>query len=292
MKQMNRYGSLFSALAVLAFAAAPADAQTHVNINQPLFFENFSGYAVGTPPTTTANGGLWGTATHTGPGLFQVMQDTGDVFGQGTANQFLRLGSTRNLNPGLITPAFAVPQEVITFSFDFIGRYPAGDANRWLNVDARAGTAVAQLTSLRMSNHTIRTATGTTPANPSYGPNDEPVRIVTVVNNRADTISYDKPDGSGTANLSSAMSALWLYHYSTATWENVFPEYTFTRTLTSTGALMDNIRFFLDSNTELRSFDVDNIAVFGSIPVPEPSAAALVGLSLPALVWFVRRRRS
>lgn len=290
MKRKLGRSLLFTVGAALATAAASSNAQTHVTINNLLFSEDFSIYAAGTPPTTTANGGLWGTVSHTGQGLFQVLQDTGDVFGQGTANQFLRLGSSRNMN--LITPLFEA-QEVLSFGFDFIGRYPTGDANRWLNVIAQSGSLAAHITSPRMANHTIRTATGTTPANPSYGPNDVPVHILTVVNNRADTISYDKPDGSGIANLSSAMAALWLYHYTTETWQNVFPEYIFSRGATiELGDVMDNVRFFVDSNTELRSFDVDNIEVYGSILIPEPTTGALLGLSLPALAWFLRRRQN
>lgn len=294
MKRKLGRSLLFTVGAALATAAASSNAQTHVTINNLLFSEDFSTYAPDTPPTTTADGGLWGTATWQGTvGSWGVTLDTGNVFGQGTANQFLRLSSTHNLNPGLITPLFE-PQEVLSFSFDFIGRYPAGDGNRWLNVDARAGTLSAHVTSPRMSNHTIRTDTGQLPvANPSYGPNDVPVRLVTIVNNREDSISYDRPDGLGTALLGSAKASLWLYHYDTTIWENVLPEYVFARSGTvTTGAVMDNVRIFMDSNAVYRSFDVDNIEVYGSILIPEPTTGALLGLSLPALAWFLRRRQN
>lgn len=245
-------------------------APVHVTTPHLLFTEDFSSYAPDTPPTTVAAGGLWGTATWNGTnGSWGVVQDLANVFGQGDTNQFLRLTSTHNLNPGLITPSFDA-QEVLVFSFDFIGRVNDGDGNRWLNVDARAGNLSAHVTSPRIFNATLRTDAGVQPvANPSYGVNDVPVRILTVVNNRPDVITYDRPDGMGTATLFTARASVWLYHYTggmAGTWENVLPEYIFARSAAMLeGPVMNNVRFFMDSNAVFRSFDVDNVAVYGSI---------------------------
>jgi hypothetical protein len=245
----------------------------HVSTTNLLFAEDFSSYQPGLPPTTTADGGLWGTANFLGTtGSWNVMEDAENVFGQGTMNRFFRATSTHNVS--LITPAFPLPQDVITFAFDFIGRYPEGDINRWLNVNARSGTLAAHVTSARMANATLRTDSGLLPvANPSYGGNDVPVRIFTVVNNRADTITYDRPDGLGATNLLTGHASVWLYHYTgdkAETWEHLLPDYVYARGgAISEGRVLDTLQFLLDSNAAWRSFDLDNIQVYGSrAPLP------------------------
>jgi hypothetical protein len=278
-----------ASVVAFAFTMAPSSAQTYVSINNLLFSEDFSSYEAGTRPTTVAEGGLWETSTWGGPGgSVAVVQDSGNIFGKGTDNKFFQVVSTTNVN--LVTPNFAVPQEVITFSFDFIGHVYSGDGNRWVNIYPRAGGSTAHITSMRMYNATIRTDASNIPANPSYGGNDLPFRVVTVFNNRADTISYDRPDGVGTADLSSSRASVWLYHYTTETWQNVLPEFVFGRTSGfPLGDVMDNLRILQDSGFA-RSFDMDNIEIYGSL-IPEPSTGALLALfGLPLAVRMFRRR--
>ena len=184
------------ALVSLALTAGSLLAQTYVPITNLLFSETFSGYEPGAVPTTVAAGGLWGTLSHSGPGSYTVTTDDLDVFTQGTTNQFLRVASTYNLS--LITPAFSLPQEAVIFAFDYIGRYPEGDTARWLNVNLRSGTLASQITSIRNNTAVIRTASSEYPPNPSIGGLEVPVRILTVMNNKAEAISYDRPDGGGT----------------------------------------------------------------------------------------------
>ena len=234
-----------------------------VAITNLLFSENFSSYDPGTPPLTTDEGGLWGTASWTGTnGSWEVLEDIQDVFAQGTGNRFLQLSNTHNLT--LVTPLFQ-PQEVLIYSFDFIGRIYADDGSRWVNIDARNETGAAHTTSLLMAMSQIRSSTGSY----YYGPNDSPQRIITVVNNREGAIIYDRPDGQGTATLGAGQASVWIYY---GLWENTIPEYSYARSANFPfGAAMDRVRIFMDSNPVWRSFDIDNFEVFGSIePVPPP----------------------
>ncbi len=254
-----------SLVAGLVITAGSLDAQTHVAITNLLFSETFSGHELATIPTTVAAGGLWGTAVWTGPeGTCGVAADGENAFGQGTTNRFLRSTSTRNLS--LITPAFFA-QDVLSFGFDYIGRYPAGDGTRWLNAAVRIGTAYAHYTSVRNNNALIRTAATDIPANPSIGGNDVPVRILTIMNNRAESISYDRPDGLGTTNLDSVKASVWVYRYTgdqAGIWVHLIPQYVYLPSITNAGAFMDTIQIIIDSNAALRSFDLDNVEVYGS----------------------------
>ena len=260
--------SLLTALAVAAFSTGTLKAQTYTAITNLIFAEDFSTYGVGSMPTTEAAGGLWADASWLAvAGYASVITDDQNLFGQGTQNQFFRASSTYGVTLG--SPSF-FPQDVVIMEFDFIGHYPAGDGSRWLNVAIRTGTEYAHYTSPRINNATIRTATTDVPPNPSYGGNDKTIRMWTVMNNRMETIEYDRPDGAGTASLSATNASVWLYHYEASTWEHLLPEYNYSRTAASpTGLAIDNIRFILDSNAALRSFDVDNIKVYGTrVPLP------------------------
>ena len=77
--------------------------------------------------------------------------------------------------------------------------------------------------------------------------------------------------GLGTATLGAARASLWLFHYSGSYWEPLVSEYIYARTANFPyGTAMDRVRFFMDSNAIWRSFDLDNVAVFGSIAPPPP----------------------
>lgn len=270
MKRMLRTTVLLAALAFLGTTAGSLRAQTPVALTNVIFSENFSSYTAGFPPTTTAFGGLWATASHTGVGSWAVVQDEGDVFGQGAANQFLRVSSTYGLS--LITPPF-FGQDVMSFAFDYIGHYPAGDTARWLNVGARIGSSYAHYTSIRNNNALLRTATTDDPPNPSIGGNDIPLRILTILNNRADSISYDRPDGLGTTNLDSNRASVWVYRYTgeqAGTWVHLMPQYLYSANITNLNPVLDSLQFLLDGNVVYRSFDLDNIEIRGT-RAPQPT---------------------
>lgn len=263
MKKMLHNAPLFAVLAGVAWMPGSLDAQTPVAITNLLFAEDFSSYSLDTLPTTVAEGGLWATATHTGPGVCAVVEDAGGAFGQGTTNKYLRVSSTYSVS--LITPLY-FQQDVMSFAFDYIGHYPVGDGSRWLNVGARIGTTYAHYTSIRNNNGLLRTATTDVPANPSIGGLDVPLRVLTILNNRADSISYERPDGLGTTNLDSNRASVWIYHYTGAqagTWQHLMPQYLYSASVTNLGRMLDNLQFTLDSNTALRSFDLDNIEIRG-----------------------------
>jgi hypothetical protein len=216
-------------------------------------------------PATTASGGKWGTATWNGTtGTATIAEDINNIFGLGQANLYFQLSNTHNLNAGLITPVFNPKQEVITYAFDFVGHFYDGDGSRWLNVDARNASGAAHTTSLVMSSSLFR---GTSA---SYGPNDSLVRVVTVLNNRLGNITYDRPDGAGPATVGAGKASVWIY--TSFGWENVIPDYIYARTADfQYGQEIDRVRWFMDSNAVFRSFDMDNVEVYGSIkPIPLP----------------------
>lgn len=253
---------LWAALAGALVSAGTLSAQTYVPVTNLLFSEDFSSYSPGSLPTVEAAGGLWGTVSWTGEnGAVTVVADEQNVFGKGIQNQFFRAASTRNLT--LQTPTFFI-QDVAIFEFDFIGHVLPGDGARWLQSAIRSGSGWAHITSERISNATIRTATSDVPANPSYGGNDKAIRIWTIMNNRVDEIVYDRPDGSGTETLPAINASVWVYHYETGTWAHLIPKYIYGRSGASDGQTLDNLRFLLDSDASLRSFDLDNVKVYGA----------------------------
>jgi len=277
MKPMNTKLRLLAAVAGVLVSAGTMQAQTHVIVTNLLFSEDFSSYSAGTMPTTTDAGGLWGTITYTDTvGSAGVVTDDANLFGQGTENKFFRATSTRLLT--MNTPTF-VSQDVAIFEFDFIGHWPAGDGARWLQAAIRTGSGWAQITSMRIYDAVIRTATTDVPANPSYGGNDKTIRIWTVMNNKLEDIVYDRPDGAGTESLAKTNASVWIYHYDTSSWEHLIPKYCYGRASALNGFALDNFRFLLDSDAALRSFDVDNVKVYGTrAVVPPPTYIAITNL--------------
>src|SRR5690625_951101 len=101
----------------------------------------------------------WRPVTAPTAGIAQVLQDTENVFGFGTENQFLRADQVVRLD--LRSEAFSFPAEVVTFSYDFIGYFKEGDG-RWLQTMIYGGSSYAHITSIRMSDETIRGTPGDT----------------------------------------------------------------------------------------------------------------------------------
>jgi hypothetical protein len=234
---------------------------------ETLFLADFQADPVGERIAATT---VWTTASGPSSGSANVIEDVNNVFGFGNENRFLRVESANSFG---LTANFE-PTAIATFNFDFIGRYNPEDGNRWLNVLIRAGGANAHNTSIRMSNNTIRTDNasthGTAPGNwpspqgfetlnPSYGGNQIPLRLTTLVNNSADTITFTGPDGAS-YDLSAGWATVWTYNYNTGVWTRTLPEYQYTRQAGAVGGLMDNVHFQMDSGV-LRSLDIDNISV-------------------------------
>lgn len=219
-----------------------------------LFFTDFDeeGQEPDAPALTEAEGGPWDMFGTPAEGTGLVVADTEDAFGRGTGNQFLRIASARNFN----FVARFHPTDVLTFSFDYIGRVNDIDGNRWGNFNIKADTVRAHIVSPRPMSTEFRVAG-------PYPENDVPLRVDTILNNSAETITYDTPDG-GTAELAPTMASLWLYHYTTGQWEQLAAEHRFVRKLGDTefGEILDNIHFQFDSGEALRSMDLDNIYVF------------------------------
>lgn len=183
-----------------------------------------------------------------------VATDTENAFGFGTDNQFLRVDGAFSFT--LTTEKFRAPTDVLTLSFDFIGRFKEGDG-RWLNVSPRAGGTRTHVTSLAMPTATLRGAPGA----PSYGGNDLPVRIETVMNNSEEMITYLGPDGRY-RRLESGTASVWAYHHTLEFWEQLADSYNYAREDAGPGQILDNIQFLVDGGSgTLRRFDMDNIVV-------------------------------
>jgi len=124
----------------------------------------------------------WGDVSGPDDGEAQVVKDDLNAFGFGTDNQFLRVNQVLSL--GLRSEPLPVTTEVVTFSFDFIGRFKEGDG-RWLQAMIYDANSYAHITSIRTGDENIRGA----PDNPSYGGNDLPIRMETIFNNSAESIT-------------------------------------------------------------------------------------------------------
>jgi hypothetical protein len=270
---------LLPALAGLFATTTLSPAQT------VLFHEDFQTGA----PQTVANGGVWNfvSAGTGGDGTFGVIQDVENLFGEGVNNLFLRVTNGIGFQ---LRGVLSVPSEVVTLSFDFADRrttVSSTGAER-LSVQLFGGAGIANanrahILSLQNGGE-IRSAVG------RYQPNLIG-RWDTIVNNSTETITYDIP-GGGTATLGPAMATVWINGVNALT--NATAQYIFSRGADGAGAV--HTVTFQSFSTDRFSADLDNYTVFAGAfvlaQIPEPSAAALLGLGLPAMAWFIRRRRA
>src|SRR5690625_1567540 len=193
-------------------------------------------------------------------GTALVVQDSGNVFGGGVDNQFLRVETARDLQ---FTTEFT-PSAVATLSFDYIGRVNAGDTSRALNLNLRTGSA----NSTRVHVVQLNPISGLIDTIP-FGRNDTPYRFDVVVNNSAEMREYERPDNGETTTIESEFVALWRYDYSSQTLD-LLGEYgpRHRGGSTNLGDGVMNFSLQLDSNAGFfRSFDMDNIRIFMG-PVP------------------------
>ena len=229
-----------------------------------IFFADFEGDEVGGLPRQISDGGVWANvSSEPGAGIVTVMQDEDNVFGFGTDNQFVRYESMNGFTMDARFPGL----EVATLSFDVITRFHDDDSGRWLNARMRSGNQDAHILSLR--NNTRRVRGDEEIGDPLYADPELPVRMNLIVNNSTDTITYTGPDGED-HDLSSEYASLWVFHYARQQWQHLISEYQ-RNSDAPAGNLIDLLRFQIDSNDPLRSFDFDNIGVTIGAAITEPA---------------------
>ncbi len=214
----------------------------------------------------------------------QIRTDSANSFGRGTTNQILALEEAAGISFNFSMPSGV---QVATFSLDTIVTGYAHDpdnpdftftnrlTNRFFTDD---GTAI-NLGLQRVNDETYRAR------------NEEDrfdvgglYHFDLVVNNSAETITYDAP--GGTADLDPGMSALWANG-------ELSSVYAFGRTADLPPGDFTTFTMETFSNNPW-SAEFDNVALTeGAYVIPEPSTVALLmGVAALGGALFIRRRRS
>ncbi len=294
MKKTIRGG--FLVFAGLVGAAVAAHAQATVDFSTIAFQDNFGGHAPGSTPDYISLG-EWSTYPPA------VVVDSGDVFGQGTENQFLQFTKARHIGIPIATGG----SRFVHVGFNLIPRvlpedptFPDPHTSRpdhdpdnlpplsadagWFNINFLSPTdanpdaaARAHLTQIIMTNATIRTE------NVSYGAVDQLSRFDLFFNNSDEEILHMAPDGTMAA-LGAGMSSVWVDDGA------LVASFNLNRAAGTAGHPVTLVSFGIDSNwNRVVSFDMDDVF----IAVPEPSTYAfLFGLAALGAVLWIRRRRA
>lgn len=211
-----------------------------------LFAADFENDVPETPPGPPISVGTPGSGE-----AVVAVDSANNVFRRGADNQYYRAVGVSGYSMNVTFD----PSEVITLSFDYVGRVNPGDANNWININFHHDGAIVHRLSLRNQAANIRADGVSYP----YGGNNRIIRFDTVMNNSTDTIEYGTPDG-GTKALGPGLASLWLYHYDTAEWQNVVEEYVYAIEGTPVpGTRLSRVEF--RPNAPM-SFDLDNVYVF------------------------------
>ncbi len=292
---LQRNSSYLAGFSLLALGIVSVNAQTTVNFANVVFQDNFSGHTEGSTPDYISLG-QWSTNPPA------VVVDSGDLFGQGTANQFLQFTKARHIGIPISSGGshyahvgFSLIPRNLPEDTDFEDPHTshpdhdpdnlpplAADAG-WFNINFLSGTDAnpdattrAHLTQLIMTNASVRTV------NQSFGDVDELVHFDLFFNNSADEIQHLGPDGSIVA-LGAGMSSVWVND------SLLVADFNLNRAAGTDGHGINAVSFGIDSNwNRIVSFDMDDVFV----AVPEPSTYAfLFGAGVFGAVLLIRRRR-
>lgn len=247
---------------------------------EPIFFDNFQSYSGRI--TSSSEAGSWtSNLGATGANYFEVVQDTGNLFGERTSNKLLHFHVETATGAALRLQDGFSGGDVITVSFML---YQSPSSVR--SVDLRSGTDNIGGTNIaqRLSMGSGQITGGGTASFPVA----EAVRVDMIINNSASALT-DYHLGSGT--LGSQMAAIWI--------DGVLQgnDLTQGRTIPA-GTSLSSIAFqTLSSQTGIADFMLDWVAVYDGAHVmsaiPEPKLSfAIVVVGVAVCAFCGRRKRN
>jgi hypothetical protein len=284
-----KYLSLIPALTLAAAAHAAA-----------VFTDDFSSYTPGVLTTGAAPANKWLTTPSPGiidddSSLFtRVTTDSGNLFGAGTSNQYLRISDTSNANNALnynLAINDTTIGQVGTLAFDFYD--PSGDSAQgdgWLlRLGTAAGNSVTAI-GLYLMNGQLRVATtsNVTPSGTAFSTYslDTMHSLVVFYNSSASDVSYDgRTLAANTMDvwLDGTIAATALGRSGGSTGVQTIDSFGFTRK-TTTNTATDFVGTLL----------LDNITAYSGVEtaaIPEPSTFALAGGTAVLMLAGLSRRQ-
>ncbi len=256
-----------AAFQIGAFIAAGAAFCTSLAAQEILFQDKFEQYELETAPTEISEGGIWEMAREgSNAGAVQVLEDTEDVFGYGTANRYLRIEN----GIGFLFAALNVSDaEVVTMSFDFVDRRTtiSSSGSERLTVQFLAGDGSHS----NINRAHIFSLQGGSEIRPNAGSYDANTRLRfdVILNNSAEEIEYESP--TGLKKLAPGLADVWKDGVIAA------QNYSFARDSAMTASPVRSFAFQTFS-TDRFSADLDNFTIFaGAHVLPEIATASEAG---------------
>jgi hypothetical protein len=271
-----------------------------------VFENNFNTYTAGDVLVRAATGAnvfnnQTGVADNDTDLFTRVVQDTGNIFGAGTSNNYLRLADTANTNGGttfarLSTGNNRFSSEIGTLSFDFniptggqsigwalfLGNGSPGSANTVFGLYLRFNGTIVANTGVSTVGATVL---GT------YTPSVSNTLTV-VFNSSISSVSYDGHTlASGTMDLWLGSTLIASGVAASGTKGNAWDG--------TTAQSINNVNVagsFVNGNPAsdfMGELNIDNFVINNTAlaPIPEPSSVALLGAASALVAAFVCKRR-
>jgi len=229
-----------------------------------IFSEDFESYAAGANLSTNAK---WGSVSANAPNFLTVKEDTGNIFGLGTANRYLDASDT---SPVELTRMDAKPSSPFQFATLEMDIYePANISGTYW------GVAVANAFSAQFNGGGIRT-TGAGAYIPGLYTVDAEHHLSITFNNTASTQTYD-----GGNSVASRTFDLWIDGVL------VIDNAAFTGAVAA-GTDLASFNLTTSSGSYSQEMYVDNIVL---TTIPEPSSVGLAVISFLGTFWLCRKSR-
>ncbi len=277
-----------SALVLLTFIFPKAAQSATV-----LFYDDFNQYSVGLKSGSLGNWSIAGPSTPPNGSdarQLEILPDTGEWFGEGTANQYLRFSNTGNSTMSMtLNQVLPAGNPVITLSMVLI--QPASELTGGIGFrvgkNNTTGADIANIGSITRSGSGVNRmgvvrSTGTT--NQATFALDTAMRLDIVFNNGATSISYNN------GSLDAGHYDVWIDGERVAS-----GLFNYTANGGYTGDLT-SITLRTDSNNPQLMY-MDWVAVFAGAqvnvsPIPEPSTAALLSLAAVTACLLIFKTRA
>lgn len=271
-----------------------------------VFENNFNSYTAGAVLTRASTGAnvfhnQSGTADNGTDYFTRVTQDSGNVFGGGTSNNYLRFADTSNTNAAeiarLSTGTNRFSTEVGTLSFDFL--IPSGGQSTGWSIflgNGNPGSSnIVFGINLRLNGNIVTTTAAGSPSTTilsPYTPNTAQ-KLAIVFNSSISTVTY------AGGSLATGTMDIWLGNTRIGTgiaatggkganWTGLTPVAINNVNIASNFASANTAQDFR-GEILIDNFVIDNTAIS---PIPEPASMAILGgLGALAAAGFGRARR-
>ncbi|QYY34311.1 hypothetical protein [Ruficoccus sp. ZRK36] len=242
--------------------------------------DNFNGYSpVPESLPTGESPEIWKTTLTNANKTFTVVADTGNLFGQGTSNQFLNMAVTSydtSLQPMAATNTFNSTQsgQISLDFYDPTGSTGDGWIMRWGTGNGNSTSAFAL--SIQDGSFYLYTGGSITKQDAVASYTQDTVNnLVVVFNNTGSALTYE----GGT--VASGMMDVWLNGTRVASGVSNTGNI-------STGTSLNSFNF-VSKAQYVGSLYIDNLSIDSNASIPEPSESAAILLAATLLLAFLKR---